>query len=50
MGINELRIGVTVISMILFIAIWVWAYSRRNAAAFEDAAQLPLQDDEEQIR
>jgi cytochrome c oxidase cbb3-type subunit 4 len=46
MDINDLRVIVTLFSMLLFVAIWIWAYSRRNLAAFEDAAQLPLREEE----
>ena len=34
----------TVASFITFWVICVWAYSRRNAAGFEEAAQLPFQE------
>lgn len=43
--INSLRSGATVVSFITFIGILVWAYSRRNAADFEEAAQLPFDQD-----
>ena len=44
MDVNELRITVTVLSFIAFIGIVVWAWSRRNAARFDAAAQLPFLD------
>lgn len=40
--INMLRSAATVLSFITFIGILVWAYSRRNAADFAEAAQLPF--------
>ena len=43
--INTLRSFVTVISLITFIGIMVWAYSRKNAADFETAANLPFEQD-----
>jgi cytochrome c oxidase cbb3-type subunit 4 len=43
--INTLRSLATVASFITFICIIVWAYSRRNAADFEEAAQLPFDQD-----
>lgn len=43
--INALRSVATVLSFIAFIGIIAWAYSRRNAADFEKAAQLPLEQD-----
>lgn len=39
---NSLRSIVTVVSFILFVGIIVWAYSKRNAADFENAANLPF--------
>jgi cytochrome c oxidase cbb3-type subunit IV len=42
MDVNLLRIAVTVVSLVVFIAIVVWAWSRRNQAAFDEAAQLPF--------
>ena len=35
----------TVVSFITFIGIVVWAYARRNAKDFEEAAQLPFEQD-----
>jgi len=43
--INTLRSLATVVSLITFIGIIVWAYSRRNAADFEKAANLPFEQD-----
>jgi cytochrome c oxidase cbb3-type subunit 4 len=45
MGIDELRIGVTLMSFIAFIGIMVWAWSRRNKARFDEAAMLPFTDE-----
>lgn len=46
MDITTLRVAATVASFITFIGIMVWAFSRGNAARFEEAAALPfLQDD-----
>ena len=45
MDINVLRSVVTVATFAIFIGIVVWAWSRRNAASFEEAAQLPFQQD-----
>jgi cytochrome c oxidase cbb3-type subunit IV len=44
LDVNVLRIAVTVVSLAIFIAIVVWAWSRRNQAAFDEAAQLPFQE------
>jgi len=45
LDINTLRSLATVVSFITFIGIIVWAYSRRNAADFEKAANLPFEQD-----
>ena len=44
MDVNILRIAVTVLSFAAFIGIVVFAVSRRNAASFSEAAQLPFLD------
>jgi cytochrome c oxidase cbb3-type subunit IV len=41
-GINELRVAVTLVSLAVFVGIVVWAWRGR----FEAAAHLPLQGDE----
>ena len=43
--VNTLRAMATVLSFITFIGIVVWAYSNRNAADFDEAAQLPFEQD-----
>lgn len=45
MDINTLRILATVASFIVFISIVVWAWQRRNASDFKDAANLPFFED-----
>jgi cytochrome c oxidase cbb3-type subunit IV len=45
MEINELRSAVTVVSLLTFLGIVAWAWSRRNKAGFDEAAQLPFQDE-----
>ena len=45
LDINTLRSLATVASFITFIGICVWAYSRRNAASFDEAANLPFGQD-----
>ncbi len=46
MDINALRVVVTLLSFAIFVGIVVWAVSRRNAAAFSEAAELPFADEE----
>lgn len=44
MDITTMRVAATVISFITFIGILVWAFSRRNATRFEEAARLPFEE------
>lgn len=45
MDITTLRSIVTVVAFVTFLGIVVWAWSRRNATSFDEAAQLPFQQD-----
>ncbi|WP_439113201.1 cbb3-type cytochrome oxidase subunit 3 [Hydrogenophaga sp.] len=45
MDINDLRSIVTVVSLLTFVGIVVWAWSKRNKANFDEAAQLPFNED-----
>jgi cytochrome c oxidase cbb3-type subunit IV len=38
----------TAILLVLFVGMWVWAFSSRQRARFEKAARMPLEDDPEQ--
>jgi cytochrome c oxidase cbb3-type subunit 4 len=38
---------VTAILIVLFLGVWVWAYSSRRRAQFDEAARLPLEEDSE---
>ncbi|WP_298924279.1 CcoQ/FixQ family Cbb3-type cytochrome c oxidase assembly chaperone [uncultured Ramlibacter sp.] len=42
MDITTMRILATLLSFATFIGIACWAFSRRNSARFEEAAQLPF--------
>ncbi len=46
MDVNDFRIIVTVLSLVAFVAIAIWAWRRPNQAAFDEAAMLPFADDE----
>ncbi len=46
MDVNELRVVVTLLSFAAFVGIVAWAWSRRNAARFDEAARLPFMDAE----
>lgn len=43
MDVNTLRAAVTLLSFLCFAGIVVWAWSRRNRAAFDEAAHLPFE-------
>lgn len=45
MDVNTLRSVATVACFVAFVGIVVWAWSRRNAADFEQAARLPFEQD-----
>ena len=47
MDVNALRIIVTLLSFIAFAGIVRWALLRKNAASFDEAAQLPFLDGEQ---
>jgi cytochrome c oxidase cbb3-type subunit 4 len=43
---NIVRGILTLLLILAFITLVVWLYSKRNQHAYEDAARLPLQDDQ----
>jgi len=43
--INDFRAWYTVVLLILFVGIVVWAYSRRRRKSFDEAANLPFADE-----
>lgn len=46
MDITSLRSIITVLSLVVFIGIVWWAFSRRNKKRFEQDAMLPFEGDE----
>ena len=50
MDINTLRIAVTVIAFLLFLAIVVWAWSGARRSRFDEAALLPFDEGELEAR
>ena len=46
MDIDTLRGITTALSMIAFIAVWIWAWGKRRKRDFDEAANLPFADDE----
>ena len=45
MDINDLRALFTVLTFVCFVSIVWWAYSSRRKQTYEEAANLPLEDD-----
>ena len=45
MDVTTLRIAATLASFVTFIGILVWAWSRKNAKGFDEAARLPFEQD-----
>ena len=46
MDINDFRSLITVLGLVCFLAICAWAYSKHATAGFDEAARLPLSDDD----
>jgi cytochrome c oxidase cbb3-type subunit 4 len=44
--INDLRSLITVLGLLCFLGICYWAYSKHSKAGFDEAARLPLTDDD----
>ncbi|WP_438465215.1 cbb3-type cytochrome oxidase subunit 3 [Marinomonas sp. PE14-40] len=47
MDINTLRSIATVLAFVAFIAVTLWAFSKRKKGDFNEAANLPFDDDED---
>ena len=45
MDINDMRSAVTLVSLLIFVGIVAWAWSKRNQSNFEEAARLPFNED-----
>ena len=45
--INAWRSLITLLSLVLFVALMVWTWNRRQKSAFDEAAQLPFLDDDQ---
>ena len=46
MSAQDLHMVITVVSFLVFIGIVWWAYSAPRKAAFDEAARMPLEDDD----
>jgi cytochrome c oxidase cbb3-type subunit 4 len=44
--INDMRSVLTLVAFICFLGICAWAYSKHAKAGFDEAARLPLTDDD----
>lgn len=47
MDINDFRAWHTVLMLITFIGIIIWAYSRKRTSSFNEAANLPFADEKQ---
>ena len=45
MDVNDLRITVTLVSLVLFLVLMAHTFSRRRKADFDDAAMLPFREE-----
>ncbi len=45
MDVNDLRVAVTLVSFVLFIALAAYTWSRRRRPEYEAAARLPFADE-----
>lgn len=50
MDINTLRGIATILAMVAFIGVTLWAYSSYKKKDFEEAAQLPFADEPEEAK
>ena len=46
MDINDARVLVMLIGLVLFLGIWAWSWSSKRREAFDEAANLPFAGDE----
>lgn len=46
MDTNDLRGLTTLLIMIAFIGVCIWAYSSKRKSSFDEAAQLPFSDED----
>jgi cytochrome c oxidase cbb3-type subunit IV len=47
MDVNDLRVVTTLLSFVAFVGVVAWAWSRRNQARFDEAAQVPFLDEKQ---
>ena len=44
MDVNDLRMAVTVVSLLSFLGLMAWVWLARNRPRFDEAAQIPFAD------
>ncbi|MDP3084309.1 MAG: CcoQ/FixQ family Cbb3-type cytochrome c oxidase assembly chaperone [Rubrivivax sp.] len=49
MDINHLRAGVTLLGLVVFLGLVVWAWSGRRKSGFDEAARLPFDGEVEVV-
>ena len=37
---------VTAVLIVLFVAVWIWAYSKRRKSSFDAASRMPLDEED----
>jgi len=47
--VNDLRIAVTLVSLLTFVGLMVWVSLRRNRPGFDEAARIPFAEDGEKV-
>ena len=47
MDVNDLRVAVTVLSLLTFVGLLIWVGLRRNRAGFDAAARIPFAADDD---
>ena len=45
MDINDFRSWHTVLALVAFLAVWIWAWSNKRKQPFSEAANLPFADE-----
>lgn len=46
MNMGDLRGVITLVLLVLFVAVWAWTWSRKRKSQFDEAARMPLEDDD----
>ena len=46
MDLNDLRSAITLVSFLVFLGLWRWAWTASRRKPFDEAAQLPFLGDE----